>query len=109
MLSKGKHTIHIMFVFFISNYEKAAVCQKCFSFMSVAIKVLDDILRVDFGFKHLLWVFSGRRSENKQHSISFIYCFVCAVVCIAGSATRARAISATSNDRPSRIISACRL
>lgn len=39
----------------------ANICNQCWGFMTVSIKVLHLALTNDFGFKHLLWVYSGRR------------------------------------------------
>jgi DNA primase small subunit len=39
----------------------ASVCQSCWRWMTIAVKVLDKLLRNHFGFVKILWVFSGRR------------------------------------------------
>lgn len=39
----------------------ADICSRCWGFIAAAVKVLHSALVDQFGFRHLLWVYSGRR------------------------------------------------
>ena len=41
--------------------QNAKICRTCWTFMTAALKVLDQGLREDFGFQHIAWFYSGRR------------------------------------------------
>ena len=42
----------------------AQVCNKCWKFISLAMKVMEQTLIDDFGYHDFIWVFSGRRGAH---------------------------------------------
>ncbi|KAF8917907.1 DNA primase catalytic subunit [Mucidula mucida] len=39
----------------------AGICKRCWAFISAAVRVLDKSIRDQFGYQHLIWIYSGRR------------------------------------------------
>ncbi|KAL1716874.1 hypothetical protein EV715DRAFT_204275 [Schizophyllum commune] len=39
----------------------ADICRRCWGFITAAVKVIDAAIRDQYGYEHLLWVYSGRR------------------------------------------------
>eukprot|EP00968_Pinguiococcus_pyrenoidosus_P014640 scaffold1330_cov240-Pinguiococcus_pyrenoidosus.AAC.8 len=44
--------------------QGAKICNRCWRLMVTSVNVLDEALREDFGFKHIFWVYSGRRGVH---------------------------------------------
>jgi|AntRauTorckE5430_2_1112549.scaffolds.fasta_scaffold10115_2 DNA primase small subunit len=44
--------------------SEANICLKCWKMMGMAIKVMDQGLKEDFGFKNIAWFYSGRRGVH---------------------------------------------
>jgi len=42
----------------------ATICAVCWGFMKIAVHVMDQGLRQDFGFEHIAWFYSGRRGVH---------------------------------------------
>lgn len=42
----------------------ATICAKCWAFVRAAVRTLDAVLRDDFGFKLILFIYSGRRGMH---------------------------------------------
>jgi len=44
--------------------SEAKICKVCWKMMDMAVKVMDQGLREDFGFRHVAWFYSGRRGVH---------------------------------------------
>lgn len=86
-----------------------SICKSCWLFMVVAAKILYDYLRQDFGFKHMLWVFSGRRgihcwvADERARKLSddLRDAVVCFINVIYGGEFKSKKVSLKSTLHPS--------
>ncbi|KAL1899145.1 p48 polypeptide of DNA primase [Sporothrix stenoceras] len=44
--------------------DKTTICMRCWQFITMAVRVVDAALRDDFGFQHIIWIYSGRRGAH---------------------------------------------
>ncbi|ERT02675.1 hypothetical protein HMPREF1624_00976 [Sporothrix schenckii ATCC 58251] len=44
--------------------DKTTICIRCWQFITMAVRVIDVALRDDFGFQHIVWIYSGRRGAH---------------------------------------------
>ncbi len=52
----------------VCGCKEAKICRFCWPLMNIAARIVQDKLEREFGFKHILWIFSGRRG---------LHCWVC--------------------------------
>lgn len=64
-------TKELVFDIDMTDYDKirfcctgAQICHRCWVLMTAAIQITDKRLKSDFGFKHVMWIFSGRRGVH---------------------------------------------